>query len=67
MASAWGEKMFNAFIVFLSTMILGVIIFGTTYTATPGFGMRFIKWYFGIFFALGIIGAVLTLAGVIEF
>ncbi|QTH41028.1 hypothetical protein J4772_26235 [Cohnella sp. LGH] len=58
--------MFNAFIVFLSVMILGAIIFGTAFTATSGFSTRFIKWFFGIFFILGIVAAILTLVGVIQ-
>jgi len=58
--------MFNAFIVFLSVMILGAIIFVSAYSFTPESSTKFLKWYFGIFFVLGVVGAVLTLVGVIQ-
>ncbi|QJD84968.1 hypothetical protein [Cohnella herbarum] len=59
--------MFNAFIAFISIMILGAVIYGKLWWDGPGVGLKFTKWYFGIFFVAALIVGGITLAGFFEF
>ncbi|QMV41494.1 hypothetical protein [Cohnella cholangitidis] len=58
--------MYNAGIAFLSVMLLGAIIYGKLWWDGPGVGLKFTKWFFGIFVLAGIVVAGITYAGVIK-
>lgn len=57
-------NMFNAFIAFLSTFLLGVVIYAKIWWDGSGVGWKFTKWFFGLFFiAALIVGGVTYVAG----
>lgn len=59
--------MFNAFIAFISIMLLGVVIFIKLWWDGPGTSLAFTKWFFGIFFIAALIVGACTFAGMIQF
>ena len=50
----------NAFIAFICTIILGVIIYVKIWWEGPGTSFTFTKWYSGIFFIAALIVGVCT-------
>ncbi len=59
--------MYNAFIAFIYIIILGAVIYAKIWWDGPGLSFKFTKWYFSIFFVVGLIVGVFTYAGVIQF
>ncbi|WP_247740857.1 hypothetical protein [Cohnella sp. LGH] len=58
---------FNAFIAFISVMLLGAVIYGTVWWQGSNMSWKFTKWFFIVFFIAALITGVLALAGVIQF
>lgn len=52
--------MFYAFIAFLSTFLLGVVIYGSLWWQGSDMSWRVTKWYFGIFFIAALVVGVIT-------
>ncbi|RNB92472.1 hypothetical protein EDM56_01905 [Brevibacillus fluminis] len=59
--------MYNAFIAFISVLLLGGIIYWTAWWEGSWVSLRFTKWFFTIFLIAAVITGICTYVGKIQF